>query len=687
MDGKRVWPYNGLDKIPEREAYKSRNMAKTLRRRKTMESKDSGRPAVETAQQQGKQRPQKPQKPKKPKKPWTVKRILVWVAVGLVGLFLAYSCVAAPILATNAAKAQISASLGVTTLQEKDIQNTIGGTGTVESRQKHYVYPTTSGYSVMEIPVEVGDTVQAGDVLCVLDDSALQDQKDSSELSLNQSVRAAEQQVKTVRDSYEAAVASVKDGTNSTLISAESQVTNAYYSYLSAVDKYNQYQDSLNSASTALSTAKQNLEEANGKVTAIQQAIAQKQQQSPGGDTSTTPGGDTSTTPGGNTSTTPGTDTSGASGADTSTTPGTDTSTAPGAGTSVPGTGASSASGGDIQSAGAGDASALTEAAMASGSAPAASAQSNGGGYRDMTLEQLQAALTAAQAEQTAAQAAVNEAQAAYNSASGQGYSLSLAVDSAYNGYVTALKSLDAAIASVETQLQSSENQLDSAKLSAQSARETRELTLEQLEGSLEDLVITAPASGTVTAVYATVGGPSTGLLFVIEDVEDLVVKTTIRSYDIGQVQEGMEVIIKSDATGDASFDGSVSFIAPASQKTATGDTNTANEVFDAEVKVLSQDTGLRIGMSVRLNYVLEAETGVLAVPYDAVYTNASGQSCVMAARDQGNGKYILEEIPVTTGVESDVEVAISGPGIQAGLQVLNDPAGRQAGEVVTLVQ
>ena len=633
-----------------------------------MEIKDSGRPAVEAAQQQGKQRPQKPQKPKKPRKPWTVKRILVWVAVGVVGIFIAYSCVAAPIMAANALKGQVSASLGVTTLQEKDIQNTIGGTGTVESGQKHYVYPTTSGYSVMEIPVEVGDTVQAGDVLCILDDSALASQRESSELSLDQNVRAAEQQVKTVRDSYEAAVAAVKDGTNSTLISAQSQVTNAYYSYLSAVDQYNQYQDSLNRASAALSTAKQSLEAANEKVAAIQQAIQEKEQAEAGTDTTipgtdvTTPGTDV-TTPGGNTSTTPGTDTSGASGADTSTTPGADTS---------------AASGAEAQS---------TQAAMASGSAPAASAQSNSGGYSDRTLAQLQAALPAAQAEQTAAQAAVNEAQAAYNSASGQGYSLSLAVDSAYNGYVTALKSLDAAIASVETQLQSSENQLDSAKLSAQSARETRELTLEQMDESMEDLVITAPAAGTVTAVYATVGGPSTGLLFVIEDVEDLVVKTTIRSYDVGQVQEGMDVTIKSDATGDASFAGTVSFIAPASQKTATGETNTANEVFDAEVKVLSQDTGLRIGMSVRLNYVLEAETGVLAVPYDAVYTNASGQSCVMAARDQGNGKYLLEEIPVTTGVESDVEVAISGPGIQAGLQVLNDPAGRQAGEVVTLVQ
>ncbi len=631
-----------------------------------MEIKDSGRPAVEAAQQQGKQRPQKPQKPKKPRKPWTVKRILVWVAVGVVGIFIAYSCVAAPIMAANALKGQVSASLGVTTLQEKDIQNTIGGTGTVESGQKHYVYPTTSGYSVMEIPVEVGDTVQAGDVLCILDDSALASQRESSELSLDQNVRAAEQQVKTVRDSYEAAVAAVKDGTNSTLISAQSQVTNAYYSYLSAVDQYNQYQDSLNRASAALSTAKQSLEAANEKVAAIQQAIQEKEQAEAGTDT-TIPGTDV---------TTPGTDV---------TTPGGDVTT-PGGDVTNPG-GDVTNPGGETQSAGAGDASALTEAAMASGSAPAASAQSNSGGYRDKTLEELQAALPAAQAEQAAAQTAVNEAQAAYNSASGQGYSLSLAVDSAYNGYVTALKSLDAAIASVETQLQSSENQLDSAKLSAQSARETRELTLEQMDESMEDLVITAPAAGTVTAVYATVGGPSTGLLFVIEDVEDLVVKTTIRSYDVGQVQEGMDVTIKSDATGDASFAGTVSFIAPASQKTATGETNTANEVFDAEVKVLSQDTGLRIGMSVRLNYVLEAETGVLAVPYDAVYTNASGQSCVMAARDQGNGKYLLEEIPVTTGVESDVEVAISGPGIQAGLQVLNDPAGRQAGEVVTLVQ
>ena len=44
-----------------------------------------------------------------------------------------------------------------------------------------------------------------------------------------------------------------------------------------------------------------------------------------------------------------------------------------------------------------------------------------------------------------------------------------------------------------------------------------------QLQESLEDTRITAPCSGTVTAVYAEVGSTGSGLLFIIEDVDDLV--------------------------------------------------------------------------------------------------------------------------------------------------------------------
>ena len=614
----------------------------------------------------GQEKPQKPKKAKKPRKPWTAKRIIILAAVVLLAVFLVYSCVAAPVIAANAAMNQVS-TLAVTQLTPKDITSTISATGTVESADKHYVYPAATGYTVMEVPVEVGDRVEAGDVLCILDDSAIQDQIETNELSLDQNVRAAEQQVKTVRDSYEAAIAAVKDGTNATLINAESQVTNAYNSYLSAVENYRQYQSNLSSASSDLAAARQ-------KVQDIQAAIDSMSTPTPTPTALPSPSQDAGqgeqqvpvATPNPN---------QGSEGTDQGS--GQDSVQNPAQGT-PPATPVQSTPG--QENAQPTPAAGQGETGLVTGSAPAASgASTSAADYAGMDLTALQTALAAAEQEQAAAQSA-------YDSLAGQGYSLSLAIDTAYNNYQTALKSLDAAIASVETSLQSSENQLDAAKITAESARDTRDLTLEHLNESLADTVVTAPASGTITAVYATVGGAGSGLLFVIEDTEDLIVNTSVRSYDIATVQEGMAVSIRSDATGDAAFDGVITAIAPASMKNAAGDTDSTNEVFETEVAVTSQDTGLRIGMSVRLNYILDSAEGVLAVPYDAIYTNAAGQSCVLGAQPREDGQYELVEIPVTTGIENDYEIAISGQGIEAGLYILNDPSSHAPGDVVILV-
>lgn len=530
-----------------------------------------------------------PKKPAKPKKPWTKKRIITWVVVVVLALLLGYSCVASPILAANAARTQVPMALGTTLLAPRDIATSISATGIVESAHKHYVYPAMAGYTVMEVPVEVGTVVQEGDILCLLDDSAIQDQIASSELSLTQNQKAANQQVKSARDSYNALQNTVYDGTNSTLISAQAQVTSAYNAYLSAVDSYNQY----GSTKSKYDSAEQALTAAAQAQTAAQGALTQ------------------------------------------------------------------------------------AEADAAADPANTALAQA---------VIDAQAALANATAAYGTAEAAYKSAATAYAAVEGRGTSLSLSVDTAYNNYQTALRSMDAAIASVETQLQSSKNQLDSTRISAETAKKNKELTLEQMEESLSDTIVRAPASGTITAVYATVGGPGSGLLFVIEDVSDLIVKTTVKAFDIGVVRLGLPVTIKSDATGEDVYEGSLAFIAPATQKTAMGDTNPASEVFDAEVAVKSRETALRIGMNARLNYIVEKQESVLAVPYDAIYTNAAGQSCVLAALDSGTGKYTLAEMPVTLGIESDLLVAISGEGIVEGLRVLNEPEGRLPGEVITLV-
>ena len=66
--------------------------------------------------------------------------------------------------------------------------------------------------------------------------------------------------------------------------------------------------------------------------------------------------------------------------------------------------------------------------------------------------------------------------------------------------------------------------------------------SIRQLNQTLDDTKITAPVSGTVTAVYASVGSSGSGLLFVIEDTEHLVVSTSVKGYDLGDVKTGMTV-------------------------------------------------------------------------------------------------------------------------------------------------
>jgi HlyD family secretion protein len=103
-------------------------------------------------------------------------------------------------------------------------------------------------------------------------------------------------------------------------------------------------------------------------------------------------------------------------------------------------------------------------------------------------------------------------------------------------------------------------------------------------------------------------------------------------------------------------------------------------------VAITSENTGLLIGMNVRLNYIVDEATHVLTVPYEAVYTNAAGASCVLAAMPQaGSDKHILQEFVVETGLETDIAVVISGPDIVSGLRVINTPTSYQAGQEVTI--
>ncbi|MDL2258047.1 HlyD family efflux transporter periplasmic adaptor subunit [Eubacteriales bacterium OttesenSCG-928-K08] len=243
------------------------------------------------------------------------------------------------------------------------------------------------------------------------------------------------------------------------------------------------------------------------------------------------------------------------------------------------------------------------------------------------------------------------------------------AVENAQTAYDRAKTSLTATEASINQQLQSNLNSYKTAQLGANNELALYELAA--LQESLEDTVIRAPISGTVTAVYAKEGESGSGLLFVIEDTKNLLVDTTVKEYDMNLVTEGMPVTIKSDATGDDVYEGEITHIAPTSSKSST---SSSDVVFPTEVTILSKDNRLRIGMSVRLNYIIEHRENVLKVPYDAVYTNAQGQKCVLIITPQADGNYLIGELPVETGMENDLDVEIYGEGVVEGLRIINAP-------------
>ena len=572
-------------------------------------------------------------KKKKFKKRWLVLAVVVLAAAG--GL----------LLRKKGANTQTVLASDTQVLSYMDLESSVSATGTVESSDTTKVYSTLA-YQVKSVLVEVGDTVQEGDLLAELDAEPIENQIATQQTSMEVASGSAGAQVQSAYDAYENFKQGLDAGLNASLIGAQSQVDTAYDAYVRAQNAYDRYKENVelgentqvlsveaqrNSAATALDQAETALDTANEAYKAAKDAY---------------------------------------------------------------------------------------------GTLPELDEQLQEAKRRKQELEDAQERLSveyvtlvvqietlekqkqtiessfesAKQGRESArqaveqAQSAYDIAQATYNAAvRGEDQALSDyadAVDSAWRAYQTALTSLDSTKKGTEDQLEAYSDTLASANAGANTA--VTQESIRQLNQTLDDTKITAPVSGTVTAVYASVGSSCSGLLFVIEDTDHLVISTSVKGYDLGDVKTGMTVEIKSDATGDSVIPGTLTTIAPTAKKNQLGDTEASNDPsFEAEVSVDSAESGLRIGMEARLSYIIARQAHVLAVPYEAVFTDEAGQSCILVLRTQEKETYLVEKLPVTTGLDDDLDIAVSGTGVEEGLRVITDAKSYLSyiGKTVTLAQ
>ena len=560
-----------------------------------------------------------------------------------------------------------------TTLTRTSLEDSVTVTGTVASGSEASVTVADNAktYKVATVEVEVGDTVQAGDVICTLDTSDLEKQIDSAQLSYSDTLQSAQTTYDRALESYEVAVVkhdnslidlqenidkadenltkaqenldsakSARDSAQNTVNSCQSTVDSLQSAYNAAqgiasyVSAYDMAADALNNAAAALDSAYQSYTTAymnyagaadDGKEAAkaaLQQAVSALQSAFDAYGSGTV---DTTTN-------------ASVSAANQRTVTGTVAPDTASINSQLSGTGLS-------LTAPAADTLIATFNAAAQALVNQESAAASGTG---MTYQQVVDTYTQAQSQLSAAKTALTQAETAVTTAETQVESAETQVESAHDAYDNEKNS---------TTLTTAWQQVEDAETRLEQAKRTPD-TLQTLRDTLEDCTLTATMSGTITELNATVGSACTGTVATIQNTDGLTVEVTISADDVADVKTGMECNITSDSTGDSVIKGTLSQIDPVANEQGT---------FGAKVTVDTADSGLLIGIQAQAEILKSVTDNVFVVPIDAVATAEDGSSYVYRKTGGEGVDMTFEQVTVTTGDANDYYVEISGDDLAEG--------------------
>lgn len=225
-------------------------------------------------------------------------------------------------------------------------------------------------------------------------------------------------------------------------------------------------------------------------------------------------------------------------------------------------------------------------------------------------------------------------------------------------------------LTNAESNLTQAQNNYDNAVINDTTVNAKTQL--DTAKDNLKDANIIAPMDGVVAAINVSVDnaptggtvGATGGALFTIQDENDFLVKASVADYDIIKMNVGNVAQITVDSTDDK-YEGKIETISPIA--------NSAGN-YDFEVSIGDNTlSNLRVGMNVTVKIVLQEKKDIFVVSVDSI-VEKSGKKYVIAI-DTTNPKEIKKtEIEVTTGMETDYYVEITGTGLSEGLNIMNDP-------------
>jgi HlyD family secretion protein len=214
-----------------------------------------------------------------------------------------------------------------------------------------------------------------------------------------------------------------------------------------------------------------------------------------------------------------------------------------------------------------------------------------------------------------------------------------------------------------------------SQQISVQSAQDN----LETAQENLDYTSITAPISGIVSAIGATVGeAPGSDPVTIVGDGE--VAQVTLNEISAAKVAVGDPTTLTFDALPSVSLAGTVAEIDPVGT-VSQGVVSYNVQVSFSQPADTSSSLEVKPGMSVTANIVTQADQNVIAVPNAAIVTSGNASyilepSTPVSAADlaaSANGGIQIaatKEVPVTLGLANDTMTEIDS-GVNAGDQII----------------
>lgn len=493
-----------------------------------------------------------------------------------------------------------------TSIMRQTLMDSISLSGTVASADSRNVSTSVEKAEVTKVYVEVGDIVQAGQVICEFDSADIEDSLTDAQNNKILSDYKSDKEYAKVVETYEDAVAKEED-----VYEAYSAAqANAKAVWQAAQESESKAQSAYDKAVAAEAEKKAAYQSAAGsEITekAYQDAVAGKADldaklAAGSGSTEDTSGEDTSSD---------------------------------GTGESTDGSQGTAAEGSQGLT--------ETEQALYNDYENTISAYQN--------YQSLKAAYEEAVKATASAKTALEKAQASESNAA--------------SSYEKIVEERSAAEENAENSLESAAENLESANMERKYATDESEERIEEYQQQLEDCYLTAPMDGMIISLSVSEGDIYTGgTIFVIADYQNFIVNASVDEYDISSLKKGMEAAVKIEAVSDEELPATLTYVSPTPGET-TGFGSSGSSSYKIEISLSDPNEDLRIGMSAQASVVLQASEDVLTVPSDCIQTNPQGES-VIYVDENGERK----EVAVTVGMEGDYYVEISGDGLEEGMKV-----------------